>query len=552
MNKDWDYETDVVIVGSGAAGYSTAITANYNGSQVIMLEKAPDAGGTTARSGGAHWIPRNHLMLQEGLKDPRGDAIHYMVRYSYPHIYNPMDPQLGLPDNEYNLITTYYDTASQAINFLTKVRALDSVLGLGLSGNPTPDYQENIPENRGSRGRTLFPKTPDGERGLGLELVRQLKYWADKHKIPIFFNHRVTEVIQDSNEVEGVEAVCGNQKFTFHARKAVVFASGGYTHNSEFMQNFQYAPTFGGCAVPTNEGDFLRIGQKIGTKLGNMSKAFLCQVVLDSAVGKEFPTTLFYALGDSMIEVNRYGKRVMDEKRNYHDRTRLHFNYDVEHGCWENMLLFLIYDQRTVDYWPGFYPIPAPGEDNSHVIKGKTWEELTEGIEAHLEKFTSYTGGFKISSDFLENLKNTVSRYNEFSRFGVDRDFHRGDYSYDNEVPVMQPFIEDVRWPSEDQETPTMYPISDEGPYYAVVLAAGTLDTNGGPVINPKAQVLNLEGKPIPRLYGAGNCIASACGSAYWGAGATIGNALTFGYIAGLNAAKEPVKEVVMLTAGNK
>jgi succinate dehydrogenase/fumarate reductase flavoprotein subunit len=89
-----------------------------------------------------------------------------------------------------------------------------------------------------------------------------------------------------------------------------------------------------------------------------------------------------------------------------------------------------------------------------------------------------------------------------------------------------------------------MYPFAASGPYHAILIGGGTLDTKGGPKINAKSQVIDTREKPIPGLYGAGNCIASPAAQAYWSAGGTLGPAITFGYIAGLNASLEPVKAV--------
>src|SRR5688572_12129863 len=126
-----------------------------------------------------------------------------------------------------------------------------------------------------------------------------------------------------------------------------------------------------------------------------------------------------------------------------------------------------------------------------------------------------------------------MARFDGFARAGVDEDFHRG------ESPI------EVKWNGAGRPgsaNPTMAPFSG-GPYHCVILGAGAFDTNGGPRIDTRARVLDVTGSPIPGLYGAGNCIASVAGQSYWGPGGTIGPALTFGYIAGLHAAAEPVKK---------
>jgi len=87
---------------------------------------------------------------------------------------------------------------------------------------------------------------------------------------------------------------------------------------------------------------------------------------------------------------------------------------------------------------------------------------------------------------------------------------------------------------------PTMHAFAENGPYYAVILVPGVLDTKGGPRIDTRARLLRTDGEPIPGLYGAGNAVASPAGQAYWAGGATLGLAATFGWIAGVDAASRP------------
>ncbi|MEN6443976.1 MAG: FAD-dependent oxidoreductase [Methanoregula sp.] len=544
--KKWDYTADIVVVGSGAAAYVASVTAKSRGANVIMVEKGATPGGTTGRSGGGFWIPNNRFQREKGVEDPRDDAIQYMARYSFPHLYNPGDPRLGLPENEYNLIATYYDTASEMVDFLWDLGAVKSIQEINWTGQAQVDYMDHLPENKGIRGRLIYSMSPEGKQSYGVELIRQLKTWADGHDIPLLLNHRVNRIIKNHRgEVTGVEAITGkNSLVTIRGRKAVVFGSGGFTHNPGLMLHFQRGPHFGGCAVPTNTGDFALMGSAIGAQLGNMAGAFRAEIVLEQALIDPYGIhNVFWVLGDSVLEVNRYGLRIMDEKRNYTDRAMTHFVWDPQRAEWTNMLVFMIYDERTATLWQGFPPLPARGEPAPHIINGNTLDELAHNIESRLALLKTKTGGFQLDGSFAENLRKTVMRFNEFAKTGVDTDFHRGEYAYDREWTTFPPTVPGVKWPPAESKNYTMYPISPDGPYHAIILGAGTLDTNGGPIINHKAQVIDTDNKPIPGLYGAGNCIASPTANAYWGGGSTIGPAMTYGYIAGIHATEETAKK---------
>lgn len=103
----WDQEVDVVVVGSGGAGFAAAITARQLGSDVLILEKGAYVGGTTLVSGGGMWIPNNTPMRELGIADDREQTLRYMARFSWPHLYQPDDPTLGLPQYDYDMISAY-------------------------------------------------------------------------------------------------------------------------------------------------------------------------------------------------------------------------------------------------------------------------------------------------------------------------------------------------------------------------------------------------------------------------------------------------------------
>ncbi len=544
---NYDKEVDILIVGSGAAAFSAAITAKSQGAQVIMLEKGSIIGGTTIRSGGGFWTPNNRFQKELGIEDKKEDAIKYMARYSYPQLYNPKDEMLGLYKHDYELIDTFYDNSHLAIEFLEDCGAIKVINEINWTGKPQVDYMDHLPENKEVRGRCLYTQDEEGKLAYGGNLVKQLKAYAAANDIPILTNHEVKKILRnDKGQVVGLEVmVDGKDTINFRAKKAVIFGSGGYTHNPEMMLRFQRGPHFGGCAAPTNTGDFINMAGAIGAKLGNTAGAWRAEIILDLAISAPNGVhNIFYIPGDSVLEVNKHGKRIMDEKRDYTDRTMMHFVWDPQMAEWTNMLVFMIFDKRTTTYWQGFPPFPTEGTPAEYMITGQTYDELCENILARLESLAPHTGGFQIAPDFLENFNKTIDKFNHYATTGKDEEFRRGEFAYDREWTTFPPTIPGVEWPPKDSPNYTMYPLSKKGPYYAVILAAGTLDTNGGPVINHNAQIMDNYNNVISGLYGAGNCIASPTANAYWGAGSTIGPALTFGHIAGINAAKESVKEI--------
>lgn len=536
----WDHEADVVCVGSGAAAGTAAVMAAAEGAKVLMLEKMPILGGTTAKSGGVAWIFNHFILREQGIKDDKVDALKYAVRYGYPRQYDPSSPTLGLDENRYKVIEAFYDNGAAAIDKLRELGAVQfKQFRLFQVDRPAPDYADHLPENKVPTGRTLEPAVGSGSAEGGGSLAKQLAAYLQKNKRPIMLDTRVTKIVKDGDgRVIGVEAEQAGKPVRIKANKGVIFGTGGYSHNVELCEVHQ-PWVYGTCSLPGSTGDFIPMAEAAGVKMGNLGLAWRSQVVLGEALANRgVGMGAFVLPGDSMILVNKYGKRVVNEKRDYNDRTQAHFPYDPAHEEYPNHLMFMLFDERSIDAFGGAFPFPANKGEQPHLVEGATWDEVFRKVDAQLAKWTNRTGGVRLAPDFAATAKATIARFNDYARAGEDPEFNRGKYLYDREWHLLfsarrpgttQP---ENPWPN-----PVMHPFADQGPYYCIVLGPGTLDTAGGPQINENAQVLAADGKPIPGLYAAGNCIAAPTGQAYLGAGGTIGPALTFGYIAGKHAA---------------
>jgi succinate dehydrogenase/fumarate reductase flavoprotein subunit len=541
--SQWDHTTDILVVGGGAGGCSAAVTASDAGSEVILLEKAEFVGGTASKSAGVLWIPNNFVLNANGVHDNREDCVAYMARYSYPGRYNRDLPNLGLEADELALLEAFYDNASPAVESLrdSGTLRLGEWRGFALD-KAAVDYLDQVPENKVPTGRPLGPLTADGAMGLGAELMAQFRTAVADRNIPVLLNHRATRLIMDGDgRVTGLEVDHGGETVKIQARKGVIFATGGYVHNADFRRRYQRAPLYGACAMPMSEGDFIAIAGAAGAQMGDLGSAWRTQVLLENClVSSQLAAGVFYPPGDSMVQVNRYGHRALNEHRNYNDRTEAHGVYRESTAEFPNEIMFMIYDQRSAEAFAGAYPLPASPDGAQYVFSGDTLEALTTAIAARLNAIESGTGGVTLDDGFKDNLAATIERFNGFAEEGADQDYRRGASDYDNYWhEVFSPMAADSGHAPNPYPKRCMHPLADTGPYYAMMLVAGCLDTCGGPSINASAQVLDTSGRPIPGLFAAGNCVASPSREAYYGAGHTLGMAVTFGYVAANSAASE-------------
>jgi succinate dehydrogenase/fumarate reductase flavoprotein subunit len=533
---------DVVVVGAGAAGFSAALNARAAGAQVLILEAADFVGGTTNKSAAWYWMPNNKHLRDAGYVDDREDALRYMCRLSRPHLYRADADCFGIPRDEFEMIAAFYDNASDAAQALEDLGAIRAY-----HAKEIPDYYANLPEDATPYGRVLQPRDDEGNVGFGDVLVAGLHRAAQRASIPILLQHRVRQlVVNDRDEVVGVVANTANgESAAFRAIKGVVFTTGGFAHNEELRRNFLFGPVFGSCAVDSSRGDLVEIASDFGLPLRNMNYPWCAPMPLERALWADHDDPnvmcMFAPPGDSMVFVNRFGERVVNEKLQYHEMMQAFQVWDGYRAEYKNLFLFMVWDQATDDRYRGVAlgsPITPPDGDRSHIVSADTLEGLGDVIRQKLAALAAEIGAFSLDGGFDSTLLRTIERFNTFAETGVDEDFHRGD-------GPIEHYFNAFNGPTRpDAKNPLMYPFTSEGPFYATIIAPATLDTKGGPRTNTNAQILAIDGTPIVGLYGAGNCVASPSGRAYWAGGATIGPAFTFGYLAARHVVAQPDHEL--------
>jgi hypothetical protein len=535
-DASFDETFDVIVVGGGCAGLCSALFAAWLGDRVLLLEKAPELGGTTMKSSFWYWVPNNGPLQESGVEDREEDFLAYCARTSRPERYLPGEPTLGIDAWELALIRAIYRSTWPAVKLLEERGALRFRHLPGYI-----DYLAQLPEDRTPRGRVFAPAdsnadTTDG----GLVAVRSLTAAAEDAGVEIRAGHRVQRLAVSGDEVVGVEATTLEATRAFGARKGVIFCSGGFAHDRDLCEHFLAVPSAGACAARTNEGDFVRIAPRVGAQLRNMQYAWRCPIPLEKAAAKDphmQGTTSFP--GDSMICVNVKGVRCLNEKLPYNELVYRMFEWDPVACDFPNRLLIQIWDEhaQTHSQARGNSNI-VPEGFHAHVFSAPTLAALTAEIRERLPRYRELVGGIELAPDFEQTLERTIARWNELSREGVDLDFHRGESVVD---------VEGFGGPAaaeEGKRNPLMWPLAAGGPYYAALVAGGTLDTKGGPKTTPDGEVVDDLDRPIRGLYGVGNCVAGPQARAYWAGGATLGPIIGFAHRAATACHAQPSRDL--------
>ena len=508
----WDYTADVVVLGTGFAGLSAAMTAYNTGASVIVLEKMDKTrqGGNSIVAGNEVWAPLD--VVQGAL---------YINACNMGRVDDPDLPMLisqGLQENLQvltNLGITYGLSAIGPAN-------------PGLIGASTVKFYVMTYNNLQFSG------------GAGIWYpLRQALAKLEGSNLKFMYSTPATSLIQDplTNEILGVTAASSDGTLNVKANRGVVLACGGFEYNKDMLA--QYLPTSEllQWGTPGNTGDGIKMAQAVGADLWHMQQQnWGTPDAMKTPYG---PATTISVKGNNYIFVDRTGSRYVNESSGFgsygYPGWEIAMYFDRPTESFIRNPTWAIFDETSRKAGAMLSPSTAPPGGFPSGLKYGGWFGNFSGYTWSSDNSAEIASGWIFSASSIANLASlltadpdntnsatgqllmnpttlqaTVTRWNSLVSGGADTDFGR--------------------------PTATMGAIQTP-PFYAAKLWIGFNNTEGGPKRNKNCQVLDTTGTPIPRLYSAGE-LGSFYGMLYNGGG-NIGECLFTGRIAGNNAAHE-------------
>ena len=482
----WNAEYDVVVVGFGGAGGIASIYAADAGARVLLCDSAPegDEGGNTRFAAQMCVSGDDPDKLYQYYKD--GLYWHYDIDEATLRAYTD-----GLCDME---------------NLMKYIDAEEPTVLIPNGSVVTPEYPE-FNEIGGDTVVEWFVHKGMFDSALWKTIRAAVEKRADS--IDVWLESPAVHMVQEpqTKTVVGVEIQRDGQSVLVHAKNGVVLSCGGFENNPAMIQDYIGAVRLTPFGTTYNVGDGIKFGREVGADMwhmeayesigilsGNAWATDTGRLAFEKKVGGGNPLSLEsgdYGVGGIML-VGDDGKRFIDEN------AKSRHGHVYSNGVWRmpvaNYAPHLVFDQEQYEL------LDADGyltEDRkAKLVSAETAEELAGLIGADPAV-----------------LAQTIADFNFYAENG--RDYHLG------------------------RDPESMRALT--GTLYAAEFRPGVLNTQGGPRRNANAEVLDVQGNPIPHLYSAGE-LGGICAFQY-NSGGNLGECMVFGKIAGTNAAaeKEPL-----------
>jgi 3-oxosteroid 1-dehydrogenase len=554
-------DVNFLVVGSGAAGLSAGLRAHDLGMKVLIVEKSPHYGGSTAMSGGVCWVPNNPTMdlpdsdaeALEYLREITGDEGDEETLATYVRESQRLVDYLSKHSQvRFDAIQKYADYYPEASGGKAGGRSMESrpydgsQLGDELANLRPPHPQSQILGKFGITARQAHTLLTGGWRGtlfmawcfLGyfLRFFKRRRYGRDTRlyagnalvgrlrrslldrDVELRLGCGLVELITERGRVVGarIESAEGQQEV--RASHGVLLAAGGFEKNAEMRARYGPQPSSveWTAASPYSQGEGIVAGAALGGALKLMDEAWWTPttVVPRSELGwvlvveKNLPGSIF---------VNGQGERFCNEAGPYVDAGRALYENHAKTGT--SVPAYMVFDAR----FRHLYPV-GPVAPGYAAPDKRTPKRLKDGFMHRSQTLAELAQKIGLPPGALER---TIEVFNGMAEAGEDTDFGRGNSLSDR-------YYGDPR----KHKNPCLAAIA-EAPFYAIAVYPGDLGTKGGLCTDSSARVLDQQGVQIPGLYAAGNNAASLMARTYPGAGGTIGPALTFGFLAAETAAED-------------